>query len=91
MGEIFTSCILPQAIGVTGALALAVHLLNNGSGKQYASVDECLADIQKTMDYLVTRQACAPAYAPCRPVISMSGMQRSQCMAMGREALLHST
>jgi len=43
------------AIGVTGALALAVHLISGGRGKQYSSVDDCLKDIADTMDYLVTR------------------------------------
>jgi methylthioribose-1-phosphate isomerase len=43
------------AIGVTGALALAVHLISGGRGKQYSSVQACLDDIAATMDYLVTR------------------------------------
>lgn len=43
------------AIGVTGALALAVHLISGGRGKQYSSVEACLKDIADTMDYLVTR------------------------------------
>jgi hypothetical protein len=43
------------AIGVTGALALAVHLIAGGRGKQYSSVQACLDDITATMDYLVTR------------------------------------
>lgn len=43
------------AIGVTGALALAVHLISGGRGKQYASVQACLDDVASTMDYLVTR------------------------------------
>jgi methylthioribose-1-phosphate isomerase len=43
------------AIGVTGALALAVHLTNKGTGKQYSSVEECVQDVHKTMDFLVTR------------------------------------
>jgi methylthioribose-1-phosphate isomerase len=45
------------AIGVTGALALAVHLISGGRGKQYSSVQDCLDDIGRTMDYLVTRSA----------------------------------
>lgn len=47
------------AIGVTGALALAVHLISGGRGKQYSSVQDCLDDISKTMDYLVTRSVAA--------------------------------
>ena len=48
------------AIGVTGALALAVHLISGGRGQQYSSVQACLDDIRETMDYLVTRWgACA--------------------------------
>lgn len=43
------------AIGVTGALALAVHLISGGRGAQYSSVQACLDDIRDTMDYLVTR------------------------------------
>lgn len=43
------------AIGVTGALALAVHLISGGRGEQYSTVQDCLDDISKTMDYLVTR------------------------------------
>jgi len=59
--------ILPrkQAIGVTGALALAVHLTTNGNGKQYASVGDAVADVEKTMDLLVTR--CG---VPCLNVIA---------------------
>jgi hypothetical protein len=40
---------------VTGALALAQHLTRGGGGKQYASVADVVADVEKTMDYLVTR------------------------------------
>lgn len=43
------------AIGVTGALALAVHLISGGRGSQFTSVEACLQDIGDTMDYLVTR------------------------------------
>ncbi len=46
------------AIGVTGALALAVHLAG-GQGadgyRAYASAAECAADVRKVMDFLVTR------------------------------------
>lgn len=45
------------AIGVTGALALAVHLIAGGRGRQYSSVQACLDDVTHTMDYLVTRWA----------------------------------
>jgi methylthioribose-1-phosphate isomerase len=53
------------AIGVTGALALAVHLVNGGAGKQYSSVQECVQDIHKTMDYLVTRWVANGAPLAC--------------------------
>jgi hypothetical protein len=46
---------LLQAIGVTGALSLASHLTRNGGGKQYSSVAAVVEDVEKTMDYLVTR------------------------------------
>eukprot|EP00878_Enallax_costatus_P005791 GHUV01006072.1.p1 GENE.GHUV01006072.1~~GHUV01006072.1.p1 ORF type:complete len:713 (+),score=234.96 GHUV01006072.1:191-2329(+) len=47
------------AIGVTGALALAVHLISGGRGKQYSSVEACVRDIAATMDYLVTSRPTA--------------------------------
>ncbi|WIA19547.1 hypothetical protein OEZ85_004156 [Tetradesmus obliquus] len=47
------------AIGVTGALALAVHLISGGRGKQYASVQACLDDVASTMDCLVTSRPTA--------------------------------
>ena len=43
------------AIGVTGALAMAVHIISGGNGSQYASVQAAVEDVAKTMDYLVTR------------------------------------
>lgn len=60
------------AIGVTGALALAVHLIAGGRGRQYSSVQACLDDVTHTMDYLVTRcaggvPACTSAQPPSKP------------------------
>ena len=48
-----------QAIGVTGALALAVHLTSNGGGSQFASAADAVADVDRTMDYLVTSRPTA--------------------------------
>jgi methylthioribose-1-phosphate isomerase len=65
------------AIGVTGALALAVHLISGGRGKQYASVQACLDDIAATMDYLVTRWgslAAAAATAAAASILPAAGM-----------------
>lgn len=36
-------------------MALAVHLISGGLGKQYSSVEACVQDIAATMEYLVTR------------------------------------
>jgi hypothetical protein len=46
------------AIGVTGALALAVHLISGGNGQQYSSLQACVDDIAESLDYLVTRYGC---------------------------------
>jgi|LauGreSBDMM110SN_4_FD.fasta_scaffold187737_2 spore maturation protein SpmB len=44
------------AIGVTGALSLAVDLVaNHGAGGSFASVEETQKYIFDTLDYLVTR------------------------------------
>ena len=44
------------AIGVTGALALAVDLTNNKhAGADFKDVGEAVAYIDQTLDYLVTR------------------------------------
>ena len=46
------------AIGVTGALSLAVDLTNNkDGGEAFASVAEAVEYINTTLDYLVTRCA----------------------------------
>lgn len=47
------------AIGVTGALALAVHLISGGRGKQYTGVDAAVSDIGVTLDFLVTSRPTA--------------------------------
>ncbi len=44
------------AIGVTGALTLAVELhTNKGAGSAFGSVQEAVDFINSTLDYLVTR------------------------------------
>ena len=44
------------AIGVTGALALAVELHSNkGAGSSFTSADDAVKYIFETLDYLVTR------------------------------------
>ncbi len=44
------------AIGVTGALALAMDLVTHkGSGSAFGSKEEALAYINETLDFLVTR------------------------------------
>ncbi|KAI8462416.1 MAG: hypothetical protein J3K34DRAFT_189039 [Monoraphidium minutum] len=47
------------AIGVTGALALAQHITRGGGGSQYATIDAAIADVDATMDYLVTSRPTA--------------------------------
>lgn len=43
------------AIGVTGALALAVDLVSKGAGSQFADAAAAVQGISDTLDYLVTR------------------------------------
>lgn len=47
------------AIGVTGALALAVDLVAKGAGSQFSSVDDTVKGINATLDFLVTRCGAA--------------------------------
>jgi 5-methylthioribose kinase len=48
------------AIGVAGALALAVHVYKNGElGRQYASAQHASDDVRDTMAYLVTSRPTA--------------------------------
>lgn len=43
------------AIAVTAALALAVDLINAGSGTQFATAQDASLYISQQLDYLVTR------------------------------------
>jgi methylthioribose-1-phosphate isomerase len=45
------------AIAVAGMLGLAVELHNGGGGKQFGSAQEAADQIQKLVDYLLTRCA----------------------------------
>jgi methylthioribose-1-phosphate isomerase len=53
------------AIGVTGALALAVDLVSKGAGSQFADVQAAVQGISETLDYLVTRCGAAAAGGCC--------------------------
>jgi hypothetical protein len=48
------------AIGVTGALALAVDLVAKGAGSQFGSVHDTVKGISETLDFLVTRWDASP-------------------------------
>lgn len=43
------------AIAISAALGLAVELVNQGGGAQFASATEALDNIMQKLDYLVTR------------------------------------
>lgn len=47
------------AIGVTGALSLAVELRQGGNGKQFSTVEEAASKIGELLDFLVTSRPTA--------------------------------
>jgi hypothetical protein len=55
------------AIGVTGALSLAVDLVSKGAGSQFADVQAAVQGISETLDFLVTRWGLGPGWRPAGP------------------------